>query len=531
MAIVLNPKQNNSSSDNSNEKTIEDAKKERQICRIYVDESIEKQIILDELSGQKTGQENSIDEISNENVAGREFPVIKIGDFFPNVSQIQKMVISSDGRVPTISLSMMVESTHFRSKNMPKDGEILSIFIAPKTETLASIRNDYIITSVGTKKVGGKTKVNISGTLFIPGFTTDTSFGVVGTSKTAFIETAKKFGLGFATDDEEDTNDKQLWICSNTTALNFLNDTITHVWKDEMSFFDWWVDEHYNINLINVNKMLLENKSEFDITANSQNLGMAYEIKEDYSQDNTVAVNKVFSNDERYARGVFRVKKWNPYNNSSQISINEGVEIKSNEFQHNPMIYADLKEPVLTLSNVPAYDPEKVDNHILLRGRPEYDANKNPEGEQARANYNFKDIYVKKPWCGISYVMSDEDNSDNNNEWAGNVNKNYTRAPYHNKINLDELEKMYIIIEVDGLCTQVMRGEVVPVALKKDASESALTPDSADMGERFYNGFYYVQSVTYTFTSGNPCKFETKFKLTKREWPIPVDYEEPKDNE
>ena len=92
--IVLNPGRNSTS--NSNE-DLEKAKEERNICRIFVDESIEKQIILDELSADVTEIPSNDGDvsISNKNIAGREYPVIKIGDFIPTVSQISKLRISN----------------------------------------------------------------------------------------------------------------------------------------------------------------------------------------------------------------------------------------------------------------------------------------------------------------------------------------------------------------------------------------------------------------------------------------------------
>lgn len=528
MAVVLNQNSNTPQTETPN--NIEDAKKNLDICRIYADESIEKQIMLDELSAPKTTTETGNDkEYSNANIAGREYPVIRIGEFIPSPSQIAKLRIDSFGRIPTISLKLTLLSDNFRSKNMPTDGDIISLFMAPKSGSLSSIRCDFVINSVSQKNTSKGIDVTLSGELFIPGFDTDNMFGTIGTSKTAFIETAKKFGLGFATDDDEDTNDKQMWICYNIPCEEYLNQVISHSWKDETSFYDWWIDEHYNINFINVNKMLLTNTKEFDITAASGVIGADYDSPVDYSQKNTVPINKVFTNLPEYSGGVFFVKDWHVTNNSSAISMEEGVEIKSNEFRHNDNIYMNGDTPVVTLSNVPAYDQNKLKNHIILRGRAKYDPSKSPEGVQARANYNFKDIYIKKPWCGISYVMNDEDsNSDDNNTWSGNINKNYIRAEYHNKINLSELDKMYIEILVDGLCTQVMRGEVVPVGLKK--SEGTQTTEKYDeqsgRADRFFTGFYYVQGITYEFVAGNPCHYQTRFKLTRREWPIPVDYKE-----
>lgn len=529
MSVVLN--QESSTPITSTPESIEEAKKKVDICRIYVDESIEKKIVLDELSAEKVSDAKANDEeYSNKNILGTEFPMIRIGEFLPTPSQISKLKIDNFDKIPSILLKLSLLTDSFRSKNMPKDGDIISVYIATKTETIAPIRADFIITSVIQKNTKVGIDVTLSGNMFIPGFDADSTFGTTGTSKEAFIDAAKHFGLGFATDDSDNTNDNQTWICYNMPCVDYLNNVISHTWKDETSFYDWWIDEHYNINFINVNKMLLTNTKDIDITANSISANGDYDVPVDNSQKNTKATNKVFSNAQEYAKGVFFVTNWNVTNNSSQISLDNGVEINSNEFMHNDNVYSNNDNPILSLSNVPSYDPNKTDEYIILRGRAEYNKSTAPEKSQARANYNFKDIYVKHPWCGISYIMNDDDSETNDsNKWSGNINKNYTRAVFHNHINLVELDKMFIDIEVNGLCTQVMRGEVVPLGLKKSESLQTVTNNSNQTGrsDKFFSGFYYVQGMSYEYTNGKDAKFKTKLRLTRREWPIPVDYMKP----
>lgn len=536
MSVVLNDKTDQSTNFEQTESQQTQDETNNSICRIIVDPEIEKQIVLDELSADAVN-ENKTDTPKLSNVAGREFPIIRVGDFFLTVSDIQNMTINIQERIPTIEILFTTPDTNFRSKNMPKDGDIISIFIAPKSETLSSIRNDYVITYVN---VGERSKkgcpITVFGNLFIPGFDADAMYGTVGTSKSLFKETAKKYGLGFATDDEEETDDSQLWICYGITPKEFLNNSISHTWKDEMSFFDWWIDQYYNLNFINVNKIILENSFQLDVTAETGIAAGDYEDPMDYSQDKTKMSAKLLSNIETAVKGTMYVEHVEVFNNSTAISFENGVEIISNEFYHNSHIYENEEDPNIILSNVPAYNQDLVNDHILLRGRAAYDKETSPENEQAKANYNYKDIYIRKPWCGVSYVISDGDaNSTDTTKWSGNVSKNYTRSAYHNKINLSELDKLYIKVRTRGLCTQIMRGEVVPVALRMDKTQEMISgaTDTTGLLDRFYNGFYYVDSISYGYHKNNKSKlmeFDTTFTLKRREWPIPVDYKTDNNN-
>lgn len=528
MSVVLNNRKDN---DNLNQNQ-QSEQESSDLCRIIVDPDIKKKIVLDELSAVDVKSEQT-DEMALKNVAGREFPIIRVCDFMVSIGDISKMEITIIDRIPEISLSFRTPHTSFRSKDMPKDGDIISVFIAAKTDTLSSIRNDYVITSVNVPEPGSKgMDVSLRGKLFIPGIEADATYGMVGTSKNLFKETAKMYGIGFATDDEEDTNDKQLWVCPNIPALEFMETSGDHIWKDEVSFYDWWIDQYYNLNFININKMIFENEKKVDITAESGVIDGAFEIKEDYTQEKTKATSKILSNIENIQTGSMYIKKMSVINQSTEISFEAGVEIISKEFLHNKHMYKtqSTDNMCISLSNVPSYNKDYTDTHILLRGRAKYEKEKSPENEQAKANYNYKDIYVKKPWCGISYVMSDEDNdSDNTNEWSGNINKNYTRSKYHNAINLAELDKLYIEVTTPGICTQIMRGESVPVVMRIQPNQEATSGVSSQVGtlDRFYNGYYYVDGIKYIFDADKAQKrkvFSTVFTLKRREWPVPVDH-------
>lgn len=536
-SVVLNDKENSTvglPQTTNPDATNKDNSTNNNICRILVDQSFEKSIVLDELSIELIENEKGSDEKSNKAPSGREYPIIRIKEYIVRPEEIKSMTISLNDRIPSLSLSITTQNVSYRSINMPTDGDIVSIFMAPKTDTLMGIRADFVIESVSTSTSQKGLSMTVGGKMFIPGFEADTMYGIVGTSKDAFMESARKFGLGFATDDLDDTTDKQMWICPNISAVDFLNNTISHTWKDGTSFFDWWIDPYYNINFINVNKIILQNTQELDITASQVNVGASFEMGGDaYKQENTVAIPKLFTNIPEVSKGIFFVTKWTVYNNSTEITFEDGVEIITNEFMHNENLYGanqDEDKNILKLSNIPAYDQSKLDDFIILRGRPEYDPSKNPKGQQAKANYNYNEIYIKHPWSGISYVLSDDNDNDQTNTWDGNVNKNYTRAPYHNKINLDELNKLYITITVNGLCTEVMRGEVVPIVLRKTILDEAGVGGTEAQGkaDTFYNGYYYVSDMIYNFKSGNPMKFTTTLTLKRREWPIPVDYKKEK---
>ena len=126
--------------------------------------------------------------------------------------------------------------------------------------------------------------------------------------------------------------------------------------------------------------------------------------------------------------------------------------------------------------------------------------------------------------------MSDDDSTKSPNEWSGNVHKNYNRAPYHNTQNINELNKMYLEVVCEGLNLQIMKGERIPVIIgftnsfENDMYNAATENDEPRQINKFYSGYYIVDSVEYVY---NPMSDEgvspytTKYILKRREWPTP----------
>ena len=468
---------------------------------------------------------------------GLVYPMIRINDMILSRSNIRSMTISMNGFMPTISLNLMFDNVNFISKNMPKDGDIISIFIRVDTAALTYLRDDFVITNCnGFNATRGEMSSNISlsGRLFVEAFDSRTSIDAfAGSSKFVIKEIAKKFGLGFAYNDFDDTNDFMNWIQCRETTQTFIENVIRHAWKNETSFFKAWIDLYYNICFVNVNKFLLstENEEEVDITFATNIMNMYNQLAADTSVGSARMSVKVLTTMTEFKNTPFFIRRWNPINKSSAISMSTGYSTSSFTFKHNQNIinngdYNCFEE----LTNIPAYDQNKTDSFILLRGRTKYEAGKNPDNEQARVNHEYIGTYNRVEWTGVEYVMSDDDKTKNPNEWSGNVHKNYNRAPHHNTQNINELNKMYLEVVCEGLNLQIMKGERIPVIIgftnsfENDMYNAATENDEPRQINKFYSGYYIVDSVEYVYnpmSNEGVSPYTTKYTLKRREWPTP----------
>lgn len=498
------------------------------LVRLIEDPKIKKDIRFDELSLSENGG-TSTNGGSQLNTVGNDYPIIRINDMVLGKDDIQSMLISSKGFLPTIELSLKFANTALISKNMPKDGDMISVFVRTNTSAINYLRNDFIINHVDSN-ISSKSANNtvfLRGELFIEGFTSNNNtFGIIGTSKDVMKEIAKKFKMGFAYNDADDMDDLQNWLCCFSSPQVFIEDVTRHSWKNNMSFFKSWVDLYYNLCFVNVNKFLSSDENpedEIDLTFFSSTVALNDLTSSNDKPDNAKPFLKVFSNFDSFKGSSFYISKWHPVNRSNSLSSGYSNIIHS--FTHNQNVYIENKDNCEdTLIVNPVYDTSKLDSYIILRGRAKYDENANPDNEQARVNYSMQNTYINHIWSGVEYKMDKDENSSSNNTWSGNVHHNYHNAAYQNEINDIELNKLYIEVVCDGLCLQVMRGERVPVFLKYNTPlDKNISPDDPGFN-RFYSGYYIVDSIEYKYngkvkTGYSP--FSTIMSLKRREWPTP----------
>ena len=497
--------------------------------RIY--EVFKHVIELDELSLPANDEDTKTQK--KEDVLSMEYPLIKINDYILSKGEIRVMEIDCTGNVPKIMLKCVFVHKKFLSRNMPKDGDIISVALRNKTDMLKLVRNDYVITRVisgtNTTQMEGPTTLVFYGSLFIPWVSSSIfNFSYAGTSFGAMQDVAKKVGLGFASN-EEDTDDKQVWISGYSTTEEYIENTVQRAYKDEISFFDMWVDIYYNLNFVNVNKQLMSSEDEVDPAAWLNNIDTEQTWGADTAEDKTIESVKVFSNFDGFRATPFYINTWRPDNKATNVTYEIGTKLRCHLFEHNEILFQDYEsKKYWSFDMEPQYDPDKTDKYILLRGR----ATQNPElrgKDLAQANYSYPDMFVKNPWMGIQYTISNY-NDSTIVERNGNHHKNYLKARLQNLINLKELNKLNVEITVNGLNMNVIRGDKTPIVLvQKDPVEGAMSEiESAGLTrlEQFYSGWFYVKGFKIKYAHENDdsamSSFTQTFILTRREWPPPI---------
>ena len=478
--------------------------------------------------------------------AGRDYPIIKINSYILGVSEISHMEISIQDFLPHISLEIKTSTNSLTGVNMPKDGDLVSVFMRTPNPNLPTLRADFIIMKINisevnyTKKVDRRyTKYFIQGDLYVPKMTSQVDqFAFCGTSKEAVIDFCQRFKLGFAYTDPENTKDKQVWLCYSNTPEEYIKSVVEHSWKDETSFFDCWIDQFYRLNFINVNDILGRKLTDDGNMAEGEMMSVLATqwIDGERVTNNTSEKRlgpKLFTNAVWMENQSWYITGYKPYNRSSQITLNEGTKLEAEFFLVNQALFDAMEVQDTSVLCEPAYNPEKLSTHIILRGR----TGQSMDSMKQANNGDFVDIYRRCPWYGPQYVMSESDQKSedkNNLKWSGNLHQNYYRAEAHNRINLVELNKMNIELFFDGLNFDIQRGEKIPVMLfdqngvlsAKNRQNTALEKDQLvglDM-MLMYSGWFMIDSISYIYDPQEDpmlTNYRTVVKVTRREWITP----------
>lgn len=460
------------------------------------------------------------------------YPLIKINNYIVSNEEIDILTIDSTGFIPTVTLKCTFIHQKFISTELPKDGDIISIAIRNKSDVLKILRNDFVITGVSSVNnytdVYGMNTMTFFGVLFIPGLSSIyDNYSFKGTSLKAIQDVAHKLGLGFATN-EDDTDDKQIWIKGLHPTSKYIQSIVKHSWKDDKSFYDVWIDLYYNLNFVNVNKQLLSDESKVDLGVWLNNIDIDYVYGSDTDENKAIGIPNVLSNYEKYKNTSYYIRSWKPINRSSNITFDIGTKMICQMFEHNNKLYNNpsaIKNWSIPLE--PIYDPQKTKSYILLRGRATQDPSTRGN-DLAQVNYSYPNLYINKSWMGNQYTVSNPDSSTS--EWDGNHHRNYYRAKLQNLINNKELEKLNVEVNIIGTNLNIIKGDKIPIFLiKSDSFENAMIKNDIganDLLDTFYSGWYYVKGSLIKYTqdrsNSNYSNFEEKIVLTRREWPPPI---------
>lgn len=435
---------------------------------------------------------------------GLKFPLVVINGVNYSYDYVDALRIDSTGTYPTITIQMRTNNIDFKIFGMPKDGDLISIFYRSGNDELKPIRCDFDFVEL----VYSATNVAIVyGVLHVPTLFTDTSWSYEGSSLETLQKFAEKLGLGFATN-ELKTDDTMNWVCPNDPAELFINKTTSHAYKDEENFFTSFIDHNYILNFVNVRTQLsndIKNKvyggiHKFRDMIEGNKLSPYH--TNDASDSHLVYTHPIMiSNWHKISFGEFKIADYDIVEKTSRVSLEDGYKKYVHTFDTN-------------LNN----KFESYSELINSKNNSDFLLNKGRLSEEIYRGQN------RHSWEGITYSLP-----------FHNTHKFYTYAKLHNNQNMQELEKMKLVVTLQSPNFNIYRYMTIPVIIyeygqnitatfestqKIKGVNDALLTDNEYILNQMLSGFYVVQGISFEFY-GNYNDYPVivqKLTLVRTEW-------------
>jgi hypothetical protein len=445
--------------------------------------------------------------------------MVSINGYVFTDSDILKMILTCDGPLPTIDITISDSMGLFNVDTFPRDGDVINFRMGTLDKTsYKDIRIDFDITSADQPKQNSSSKgakYNFSGRIKVPGLYTDEckSYGV-GTSLDHIESIANDLKLGVATNIDS-TDDKMNLILPYNNRFDTLGDLVRHSYIDEDSFQMYCIDQYYYINYVNLNTLLESEESIEEMIA-------AYdrELSDMPATNSDDSINQ--SKKALILTNHGRDMGTNLFIESQSLTNTTGSKLKKNGYKRTLQFFEnDSDEGLVSHDIEPLASKKMADIEEPMKGRRGEDRYK---GE------------TKTKYTGRK----------NSDPETSHIHLNYEYAAISNAQNLDEVNKMSLEVSLASFNPAIHLYQKLPVIIytneqdklgadkviktaKKEKGFDTFVEDdksTVDPGEyvldEFLSAYYVVGGIEYTFKAGDPS-VKQKIKLLRREWPSRLD--------
>ena len=416
-------------------------------------------IFLDELSVMDTSDQEGdpqVNDAKTGNIQKKYFgmaePLIRINSVI--VKGLNYFKLDLTGFKPTVIFRFQTIDERFIFTSFPKDGDIFSIYIRAFGEMFKPIRMDFIITEVispfsksspnfdeenSFEASSGRFQTyTIIGEVKIPKLYKHMSKVFKGNSSDALIKIAEDLGLGY-TSNEAKTNDSMNWISPNVDYETLIKQIVNSSWLGEEDYFDCWIDQYYNINLVNLKKQFDEQNSQIET------IRMAYGA--DYTSDLSAGADTMevefpvlLTNSTDYSKSPLFITSLSLEQHAGQINNELGYFQKL-------QFYDDKLKSDKPKNKFIDYNLESVTNKDLSSRDV---INKGRIGESI-----YKEE-IKKTYIGTMYFE--------------NVHENFHQAQVQNILNRNDSYKILLKVKNRAWTPFLYRGQTFPVNIITEGS-------------------------------------------------------------
>ncbi len=502
---------------------------------------VEPTIVLDEVfvedQDSEEAKKNEVPDnpeppVKQQGMEGGIYPMIQIGSNKVAQDDINNMRLELNSFIPTMTIEISDGSNKLSDLEYPLDGTVVSLYLRPMPiDEYRPLRIDFDIINIsslpGQEGDGPPNTFTFDCVMKVPLLYADVLQGFnSGNSYDHLIECAEGLGLGFASN-EDGTDDSMPRICAQQSRDEFINLTTIAAYKDDESFFTSYIDPHYYLCMVNINK-------QFSLVDEMESVPVGQQMPTDLQNnpnseeegDTTVEGSLRLSNSQDVAGSDMAIATYNLVNNSGAVWTQNGYARDIRYVNLNENNNGGENNGVERFLITPLNTPGSEENRIPLRGR-------------------IGDDYWKEN-NKIKYLGKQD------SEGFENMHSNYMYAIGNNYGNMDEITKMIMEVDLEVVNWSLYRWQRVPVLIYTTGEVSnkglenrdeqlgeAEQPANADSEEtdaegpysaegpnqqvknEFLSGYYVISEIVYTYNK-ETTKIQQQLKLLRREWPIPA---------
>lgn len=479
-------------------------------------------IFLDELSVMDTSsqkgdpQQNDGENLNTQKkYFGLAEPLIRINNVI--VSGLSYFKLDLTGFKPVVFFRFQTIDERFIFTSFPKDGDIVSIYIRAFGELFKPIRMDFIITEVMSpfsransaddannfEPASGRFQTyTIKAEVRIPKLYKHICKVYKGNSSDVLVKVAEDLQLGYASN-EAKTVDDMTWISPNVDYETFIKQVVNSSWLGEEDYFDCWIDQYYNLNLVNLKKQFDDQNPVIET------IRMQYGT--DYHTDlapgttpNEVEFPIILTNSTNYSKSPLFIKALSLEHNAGSINNDLGY------FQRI-QFYDDRLKSDKPKNKYVEYNIEAITNKNLGARDTVY------KGRLGESVYKEE---IKKTYVGTMYFE--------------NVHENFHQAQVQNILNKNDCYKVLLRVKNRAWTPFLYRGQnfnvnvvhegstTIPGDSKYTAAKGSQTslapPPDKRIPNAFLSGNYVVLGFNIEFN--NKDGMHQTLLLGKKQWSL-----------
>ena len=322
--------------------------------------------------------------------------------------------------------------------DFPKDGDLVELYLrSPNNDKFKKIRIDFDILKISSKQIKKGTNYNISGIMKIPKLLSDISLSFpTESSYNHLLSVCDSLQIGFASN-VTNTADQMPRFNPKNTIQEFIQKTTNTSYKDDDSFFTSYIDLWYYLNFVNVNSCF---QTEGPLQSGDYDTITAANQDKDNDGPEGIQENFMLSNHKNMQASSAFIMAYSLFNNTGDIWMKNGYKRFADSFNMDINEFESFFVDPLTTKGA------ETDN-VILKGKAGDDSYENQ---------------IKYKYFGRRYSTDAE----------GSLHPNYHYAEIQNYQNNTEINKMGLVVSLNGISSSILKYKSIPVSIFKQGQQA-----------------------------------------------------------